>query len=257
MRSTSSLRSLLTWIFNSIYEHYKKHTWNSPQVNLDLYITKDEDINAEILNKPHPYNRSDSFIGTLGKLIEKEFPPNMENEEPNIIEIMKTSDSPESEQNDTFQNMLSERMMNESSKIKKKYARYSKNPMAHPEYISEWREFYLNYSYLFASVASINEKYYNYIYDFHDHFAKHLEMRKHAEIYQKQKEIEALLKDNIMLEDISSGEDYDIKIIEKRIETVEVSSGEEEAESMEPPTKKQKVVFVSHKATFITISFYF
>jgi hypothetical protein len=129
-------------------------------------------------------------------------------------------------------------MTNEMKKIQKKYARLMKHPEKHTEYLTEWRSFYLKYSHYLATAAFVDEKYFNYIYDFRSYFKKYLEMRMHGEML-KQEDIE---KHQESFETISeeSDKDCDIKIVEKPVETVEVSSDEDD-ECAEPEVKKQKV----------------
>lgn len=245
LRSPSSIESLLIWVFNAIFEHHSNHaSWNCPQVNLVNYAQNADIITAEILNTLHSYNRDVSFVGVLENLIQRQFKPKMESKEELQVSEMST---PEAQQNAVPQKMTSE-----VKRIHKKYSKFIKHPDQHPEYINEWREFYLKYNQYLAPAAVVDKKYFNYIYDFRNYFKKYLEMCKHTEVL-KQQEIEANKRSQQFLEAISdeSEKDFDVKIVEKPVETVEVSSDEDDddEDEQQPQAKKRKVknIFLFYK----------
>lgn len=235
LHSSSSIKSLLVCVFNVIYEHHYNLVWNSPQVNLVNFAENADIITAEILRNRLPYNRTDSFVKVLENLIEKQFESEMESSMPKETEAA-TDAKPQ-------------KMSKEVKKIIKAYSRLMKRPDKHPDYLSHWRQFYLKYSQHLATAGVVDVKYYNYIYDFREHFKKYLEMKKQSEVSQQQ-EIDAAQEMHQQIleainEENENENDFELKIIEKPVETVEVSSDEDDDDDGEPHAKKAKVIILS------------
>lgn len=173
-----------------------------------------------------------------------------------LPETIEISDTPEEEaaivdtvmkkpitdkENATLQSAIDRRMKIEISNINIKYAKYQKDLTKCPDYLPDWRNFYLTYSYRLSSCAVIDKKFYNYIGLFHNYFRKQLDTKKLNEIETRRNDVTNSLRNGIDLKNVCDDEDddCDVKIIEELPETYSVSSHDEDDD--EPSAKKRKV----------------
>lgn len=256
--SPRSIQSLLACVFNGIFENYRNFEAITPQANQSHYIDNEQKINNEIMEIKRSYNPSDKFVITMEKFIETEYEAADVADVDESIVISDTSaeagenggnlnrvekslnDAP----NKSLHGAIDRRMKTEIYNIDRKYAKYNKNLSKCPDYLTDWREFYLTYSYKLASCAAIDEKFYNYIGLFHNFFRKQLGMKKQNEIELRRKEIVESSLSN-QKDFANDDDDCDVKIIEDPHETYSVSSVDDDDDFDEPETKKQKVCILS------------
>ena len=212
-------------------------------VNHAHYTENEEKIKNTILSIERAYNPSDQFVVTMETFIKTQY----EAADAESVTIDKSSDqilfaAVEKSLTDKEKAAIERRMKTEISNINVKYAKYRKNLSTCPDYLTEWRDFYLTYSARLASCGVLDKKFYNYIGLFHKHFRKQLDTKKQNEIERRREEVEAALSQKKDLEkDSSSDDECEVKIIEEVHETYSVSSNDDDDEIDEPAAKKQKV----------------
>lgn len=201
-------------------------------MHLNVYEEKTEDELKEILKQPCPYKPDDPFIDVLENLIE-------------IVTDMDSEVDNEPLTSDQEKTLL-KRLKSESEKIHEKFATLKNDPENHPQYLIEYREFYLKHSFKYSCLArAVDPKYFTYIEPFRKHFQKFLDVELEKEIFEKiqaiAKEVKGIeeeikVDDNFVPISEDPAEDSECEIIEKEVEVIEVSSDDE------PPAKKQKVM---------------
>lgn len=159
-----------------------------------------------------------------------------------IKEVPLIGLNPEKQLNEKYkkklQSFVEHHMKKEIWSINKKYDRYKKNLLKSPDYVKEWREFYMEHSHRLAACAVIDKGFYNYINVFNFCYTNKLDMQKKQEIELKRKDLEKSFNEKI--KDVSDDES-DLEIIEEETETYSISSRDDDEDVELPAAKKVKV----------------
>lgn len=235
----------MSCVFNAIHESYHEYQRASPQVKHQLYCDNETKIQNAILGLPRPYNPSDMFAITMEKFIETEYEAIVEQQPPETDSLLQNPSEVSllEKRNEALKSVVDHRKKKEIASINRKYAKYKRNHMNHPNYLNEWLQFYFQHSYKLSVCGVIDEKFYNYIFEFRNYFNKWLNLMQKQEIEELSEKVDFPNE----LEEISEEEDFDVKLIEETPEIISVTSHsdnnvDDDEVVEEPLSKKQKVI---------------